>query len=123
MKSISSSLEAQFAQDSIKQAKIRRKVDSHLLPVLFWLALVTSLDGFSVGNARLSGLEKDLKMTGREYNTAVLVYFIPTILSEVPGNLLMQIYRPPIILTVSALACGMIIQCEVILTGYFELIT
>lgn len=49
--------------------KLLRKMDGHLLPFLALLYLLSFLDRTNIGNARLAGLEDDLKMTGAyDYN-------------------------------------------------------
>ena len=40
----------------------------------------------NLGNAKIEGLEKDLNMTGTDYNVANMMFFIPYILLEVPAT-------------------------------------
>lgn len=47
-----------------------------------------------VGNARIQGLEADLGMHGNQYNIALLVFFIPYILFEVPSNIFIKKLKP-----------------------------
>lgn len=49
--------------------KLLRKMDRYLLPFLALLYLLSFLDRTNIGNAKLAGLEEDLKMTGEyDYN-------------------------------------------------------
>lgn len=48
----------------------------------------------SLGNAKIQGLEKDLKMKGNDYNIALFVFFIPYILFEVPSNIFIKRMAP-----------------------------
>ena len=41
----------------------------------------------SAGNARLAGLEKDLKLEGYDYNRLLTVFYISYILFEIPSNM------------------------------------
>ncbi|GIJ83853.1 hypothetical protein Asppvi_002683 [Aspergillus pseudoviridinutans] len=78
---------ASFAPDDIDRAAERRllwKCDLHVVPILTLLFMFAFLDRINIGNARLMGLERDLGMTGHEYNIALFVFFIPYILFEVP---------------------------------------
>ena len=50
--------------------KLIRKIDWFLLPFLALLYLLSFLDRTNIGNARLAGLEKDLGMTGLDYNVS-----------------------------------------------------
>lgn len=53
--------------------KLLRKMDGRLLPFLALLYLLSFLDRTNIGNARLAGLEEDLKMTGKyDYNVSFL---------------------------------------------------
>ncbi|KAL2012356.1 hypothetical protein VTN00DRAFT_5074 [Thermoascus crustaceus] len=70
------------ADDSIEARKIIRKIDWHLIPLLTLLYSLTFLDRVNIGNARLWNLERDLNMTGYQYNIAVIVFYIPVILME-----------------------------------------
>lgn len=55
--------------DKKANSRLLRKMDSHLLPFLALLYLLSFLDRANIGNAKLAGLEEDLKMTGKwDYN-------------------------------------------------------
>ena len=54
-----------------------RKLDRHLLPLLTVLYLLSYLDRTNIGNARLAGLEKDLGMTGLDYNVSQISSRVP----------------------------------------------
>ncbi|THC89949.1 hypothetical protein EYZ11_010585 [Aspergillus tanneri] len=70
------------------------KCDLHVVPILTLLFMLAFLDRINIGNARLMGLEDDLKMSGHQYNIALFVFFIPYILFEVPSNMLLKKMRP-----------------------------
>ncbi len=99
---------------------VLRKVDWHLLPVLFSLAVVISLDGTNIGIAAIEGLTKELHMHEVDYNVAVLAFFIPAILLDVPANLAMHALHPPTFLgaavflagTLSALCCSLLLSAD-----------
>lgn len=58
--------------DKKSTAKLVRKMDWVLLPFLSLLYLLSFLDRTNIGNARLAGLEKDLGMTGLNYNVSIV---------------------------------------------------
>lgn len=66
--------------DRMMEKKVTRKVDWRLLPPLSLLMMASFIDRVNIGNARLLGLEKDLKMHGNQFNNVLLVFFIPYIL-------------------------------------------
>lgn len=76
------------------EKRLLRKCDLHVVPVLTFLFLLAFLDRINIGNARLQGLEKDLNMTGRDYSIALLIFFIPYILCELPSNLILKKVAP-----------------------------
>lgn len=58
--------------DPVDAKRILRKVDWRIIPLLQFLYMLTFLDRVNIGNARLWNLEKDLGMSGFEYNIVVL---------------------------------------------------
>lgn len=70
------------------------KLDIHVVPILMILFLLAFLDRINIGNARLQGLEADLNMAGHDYNIALLIFFIPYVLLEVPSNLILNKVAP-----------------------------
>ncbi|KAH7375528.1 MFS transporter [Plectosphaerella cucumerina] len=80
--------------DPVEARRVVRKVDWRLIPLLTFLYTLTFLDRVNIGNARLWNLEKDLRMSGYDYNLAVLVFYIPYILLEIPSNMLLNRIRP-----------------------------
>ena len=80
--------------DRAAEKRLLWKCDLHVVPILTVLFMLAFLDRINIGNARLMGLEKDLGMTGHEYNVALFVFFIPYILFEVPSNMLLKKMKP-----------------------------
>ena len=80
--------------DPAAEKKLIRKCDLYIIPVLSLLYSLAFIDRINIGNARLQGLEKALKMKGNDYNVALFVFFIPYILFEVPSNLLIRKIAP-----------------------------
>lgn len=80
--------------DNDIEKRVLRKCDLHVLPILYTLYMLSYLDRINIGNARIEGLEKDLGMSGNDYNIAVQVLFIPYILLEVPSNIMLKRVAP-----------------------------
>lgn len=57
--------------DPVAEKKLLRKIDIHLIPILWLLFLCAFIDRINIGNARIQGLEKDLNMHGSDYNMFV----------------------------------------------------
>ena len=62
--------------DAAKPAKLLRKVDWRLLPVLSFLYLIAFVDRGNLGNAKVAGLAEDLKLSGSQYNIAATVWIL-----------------------------------------------
>jgi len=83
--------------------KVWRKVDLYVVPVAAMFYLLSFLDRTNFGNARVAGLQKDLKMTNKQYSIALTVTYVPYIFAELPSNLLLKAVGPnrllPVLLT------------------------
>ncbi|KAF3012237.1 hypothetical protein E8E14_010581 [Neopestalotiopsis sp. 37M] len=67
--------------------KIDHKFDLHIVPWVFGIWLFAFIDRSNIGNARIDGLVEDLGIAqGTGYNLALLVFYIPYILVDVPSN-------------------------------------
>lgn len=53
--------------------RILRKVDFRLLPMLTLLYVLAFLDRGNIGNAKVAGMNKELHLTGSQYNIALTV--------------------------------------------------
>lgn len=60
------------------------------------LYLLSFLDRVNIGAAKLNTLEKDLNLTGNQYNIASLVFFVSYVAFEVPSNMVLKKLRPSI---------------------------
>lgn len=101
----------------VEAKRILRKVDWRIIPLLQFLYMLTFLDRVNIGNARLWNLEKDLGMSGYQFNLVVLgelhsfpvhhffidgntvtkvhiVFYIPYIILELPANYLFNRVEP-----------------------------
>jgi len=83
---------ASFAH--LNEKKILRKMDMRLIPMLAMLYLLSFLDRGNIGNAKIEGLQEDLKMTASQYNWCLTVFFFTYAAFEVPSNLLLKKMRP-----------------------------
>ena len=88
--------------------KVWRKMDLYVLPVVAMFYLLSFLvshllhyvegksfmlpqDRTNFGNARVAGLQKDLKLTNKQYSIALTVTYVPYIFAELPSNLLLKV--------------------------------
>ncbi|AEO59123.1 hypothetical protein MYCTH_2064631 [Thermothelomyces thermophilus ATCC 42464] len=69
------------------EARLRRKLDLFIVPTVSLLYLFCFIDRANIGNARIAGLEKDLNLTGYDYNALLSVFYISYIVFEIPSNI------------------------------------
>jgi len=98
------------------QARLLRKIDWQLLPILTMLYLLSFLDRASIGNAKIANMGKDLHLTPGQYNIAVSVALISYACFEVPSNIILKLSRPSIWLPSICLAWGIVTIC----TGFVQ---
>ncbi|CAI6232477.1 unnamed protein product [Periconia digitata] len=73
--------------DPKAEARLRLKIDLYIVPTVALLYLFCFIDRANIGNAKLAGLEKDLGLTGFDYNTVLSVFYISYIIFEIPSNM------------------------------------
>ena len=69
--------------DPVLDIRLTRKFDKHMLPWLFGIWLCAFIDRSNIGNAKIDGLDTDLKLTSTKFNTALVVFYVPYILVDV----------------------------------------
>ncbi|KAH9907612.1 MFS general substrate transporter [Xylariomycetidae sp. FL2044] len=80
--------------DRLAERKLRNKIDWMIVPTVSILYLFCFIDRANIGNARLAGLEKDLGMTGNDYNQLLSIFYISYIVFEIPATLLCKWIGP-----------------------------
>lgn len=82
---------------------VRSPISSCQVLTLTPLRLFAFIDRSNIGNAKIDGLTEDLNIsTGTKFNIALLVFYIPYILVDVPSNWIVKkvragIYLPTLI--------------------------
>ncbi|KAL4894105.1 major facilitator superfamily domain-containing protein [Aspergillus ambiguus] len=108
--------------DPVKERKLLWKCDYRVVPILNLLFMFAFLDRINIGNARLMGLEKDLGMSGHQYNVALFVFFIPYILLEVPSNIILKKVKPSWWLSGIIFFWGIITVCQGVTSSFSGLV-
>ncbi|KAL1296862.1 hypothetical protein AAFC00_004480 [Neodothiora populina] len=80
--------------------------------------LLAFLDRVNIANANVYGLSKDLGLLGHEYNTALVIFFVPYILLEIPSNILLKRFRPHVWLSGCMFAFGIVTLCQGFVQNY-----
>lgn len=62
----------------------------------------------NIANANVFGLSKELHMEdGNKYNTALVIFFVPYILFEIPSNILLKKLKPRVWLSLCMFGFGL----------------
>ncbi|SPO06483.1 related to nicotinamide mononucleotide permease [Cephalotrichum gorgonifer] len=99
--------ESAAVTDREAEASLRLKIDLYILPTISLLYLFCFIDRANIGNARLAGIEKDLNMTGYDYNMVLSIFYISYIVFEMPATLLCKWMGPGWFLPLVTLGFGM----------------
>ncbi|KAI5453557.1 hypothetical protein NCC49_005383 [Naganishia albida] len=80
--------------DLAASKRLARKMDIHNVPIVALCYLFAFIDRTNIGNARLAGIEKDLKLVGYDYNTLLSIFYVSYIVFELPANLFTKWFGP-----------------------------
>ncbi|KAI8942329.1 hypothetical protein NX059_000408 [Plenodomus lindquistii] len=90
------------------ERRLRLKIDLYIVPTVAMLYLMCFIDRANIGNARLAGFERDLKLKGFDYNTVLSIFYISYILFEVPSTVLCKVMGPGWFLPATTLGFGIV---------------
>ncbi|KAF2470366.1 MFS general substrate transporter [Lindgomyces ingoldianus] len=110
------------ALDVVAEAKLVRKLDIYLVPVVMLLYLLSFLDRVNIGNARLYKMETDLSINSTQFQVALSILFVTYILSELPSNLVLKKLRPSRWISFITVAWGIIATLTGVVQNYAGLI-
>jgi hypothetical protein len=80
--------------DPALERKLLWKLDFRVIPILWFLFLVSFFDRSNIGNAKIAGMTTSLHMKGNDYNIAVTVFTVAYVVFSAPANLLVKKFGP-----------------------------
>ncbi|KAF9459783.1 major facilitator superfamily domain-containing protein [Collybia nuda] len=104
--------------DPVLEKIVWRKMDKWILPVVAMFYLLSFLDRTNLGNARVAGLQTDLKMTDKEYSIALTLTYVPYIVAELPSNLLLKTVGPNLMLPTMLTLWGVVTTLQGVVKSY-----
>ncbi|TKA75840.1 hypothetical protein B0A55_04383 [Friedmanniomyces simplex] len=104
------------------ERKLVRKIDFHVIPCLCIMYLLAFLDRVNIANANVYGLAKQLHLTGNEYNVALVIFFVPYVLFEIPSNLLLKRFKPHVWLSLNMFLFGFTTAMQGVVKNYSGLL-
>lgn len=84
--------------DAKLERVVWRKIDLCVIATLTVFYLLSWLDRTNLGNARVAGLQTDLRLTNDQYSISLTVTLVPYLCAELPVNLLLKIVGPNVLL-------------------------
>ena len=106
------------------ERKLLIKIDWHLMPVLCVLYLLAFLDRVNISNANIFGLSQELDLVrDNRYNTALVIFFVPYILFEIPSNVILKKLKPNVWLSGCMFMFGLVTICQGLVQNYSGLLT
>ncbi|ODH50390.1 hypothetical protein GX48_03505 [Paracoccidioides brasiliensis] len=108
--------------DRTAEKKLVWKCDLHVVPVLSFLMSLAFLDRINIGNARLQGLERDLGMSGHDFNIALFIFFVPYMICEVPSNIILKNVSPSTWLSSVMLGWGLVTTLQGVTSSFAGLL-
>jgi MFS family permease len=106
------------------ERKLITKIDLHVIPFLCIMYLLAFLDRVNIANANVFGLSKELGIVdGNKYNTALVIFFVPYILFEIPSNVILKKMKPRIWLSICMFGFGFVTMVQGFVSNYAGLLT
>lgn len=68
--------------DEAANARVRRKLDLHMMPLFFVLYMLAFLDRGNIGNAEVAGMGTALKLSSSQYAWFSTIFYITYIIFE-----------------------------------------
>jgi MFS family permease len=100
----------EYIIDPAAEARLVRKQDLRVLPMVFVMYFFTFLDRSNLGNARVAGMETDLGLGAYGFNIGACLYYAIYFLVDLPASLSVKRYGN-LILPISCIAFGLITLC------------
>ncbi|KAJ2967297.1 hypothetical protein NQ176_g9729 [Zarea fungicola] len=94
------------------ERRIMNKIDMRVVPFLCIMYLLAFLDRVNIANAKVFDLAKELKLEdpnnpdSTKYNTALVIFFVPYCLLEIPSNILLKKFKPHVWLSANMFLFG-----------------
>lgn len=76
----------------------------------------------NIANANVFYLSEDLELTGDRYNVALVIFFVPYILFEIPSNVILKKLKPRIWLSICMFAFGLVTLLQGFVQSYSGLL-
>ncbi|KAM3515646.1 hypothetical protein MY11210_000824 [Beauveria gryllotalpidicola] len=111
-----------FVPGSPEEKKLVRKIDLYLMPILWIKYVFNYIDRTNIGNAKIAGMQHDLRLTDDGYAWVLSIFFFGYLLCEVPSNMMLSRSRPSVFLPTTMLVWGALSACMAASPSYGALL-
>ncbi|KAF2100640.1 MFS general substrate transporter [Rhizodiscina lignyota] len=107
------------------ERKLVNKIDFRVIPCLCIMYLLAFLDRVNIANANVFRMSNpdQLNLTGVKYNNALVIFFVPYVLFEIPSNILLKKLKPNWWLSGCMFMFGLTTICQGLVSNYSGLLT
>ncbi|CAG8007548.1 unnamed protein product [Penicillium salamii] len=99
-----------------------RKLDMTLIPIVWLLYMFNYLDRNNIASSKLNDIEKEMKLTGDDYNTAISVLNAGYMVMQIPSNMILTRVRPSLYIPLWVLVCSCISAATAAVQNFDQLI-
>ncbi|CAI7619707.1 unnamed protein product [Penicillium crustosum] len=104
------------------EKRLVRRIDIRLLPWLCLLYALSLIDRTNISAAKVAGMSQDLQLTGNRFSVALVVFFAPYLMSELPSNFIVRRVGTRYYLAFLIMAWGTVSMCFGFVTRYSQLV-
>lgn len=83
---------------------------------------LTFPDRVNIANANVFDMSEELGLEKHQYNTALVIFFVPYCLFEIPSNILLKKFRPSVWLSVNMFFFGLVTLLQGLVQNYSGLL-
>lgn len=80
------------------------------------------LDRVNIANANIFGMSEELNLIDDRYNVAVVIFFVPYCLLEIPSNILLKKFKPHVWLGLNMFGFGFVTIMQGLVQNYSGLL-
>ncbi|OAA73931.1 Major facilitator superfamily domain, general substrate transporter [Cordyceps fumosorosea ARSEF 2679] len=111
-----------FVPGSPEEKRLVRKIDLYLMPILWIKYVFNYIDRTNIGNAKIAGMQRDLRLTDDGFAWVLSIFFFGYLLCEVPSNMALSRSRPSVFLPTLMLVWGALSACMAAAHSYAALL-
>ncbi|KAH7928023.1 MFS general substrate transporter [Leucogyrophana mollusca] len=98
--------------DPVEAARIRRKIDIYILPMMCTLYWIQFMDKTTLGSAAILGIEQDAHLSTSQYNWLGTIFYLSYLLFEYPQNLALQRFPVGRWMSINIFIWGIALSCQ-----------